>query len=445
MKVSETEIAGWGNYPKTTSTVHFPADENDLKTLQNTIDSYIPRGAGKSYGDASLHSTIGSSVKLNRTLNFDSANGILSCEAGKMLSDVLDEIIPHGFFLPVTPGTKLITVGGAIAADIHGKNHHKEGCFSEHLISFSLLTAKDGIVVCSRTENAELFWATCGGMGLTGFIVNASFKLKRIESTKIVKRTIKCNDLKMVVNQLLENENYTYSVAWIDCGSTGKNLGRSLLYLGEHASETDVQKSDLKGYRTSKPIIDLPFNLPSWTLNQLTVKAFNTLYYGKVLKQDSTSMVGLESFFYPLDGIGNWNRLYGKNGFVQYQFIIPMKHADSGLSEIMRLIAASGESSFLAVLKLFGEQNEGWLSFPKRGITLALDFRVNATTFKLLGRLDALILEMDGRSYLAKDARMKADFFAAGYPKLDQFKQLLSQIDPNGKFRSLQSDRLKIT
>lgn len=437
-------MAGWGNFPKTKAEVEKPDSENEVRSLQKSVGIHIPRGAGRSYGDSSLSSTILESAKLNQTLIFDSENGIYTCQSGKMLNVILDEIVPRGYFLPVTPGTKFITVGGAIAADIHGKNHHVDGCFSQHLLWFNLMMADGSVKKCSRTENPELFWATCGGMGLTGFILEASFQLKKIETSKIVNRTIKCENLDKVITNLLEHENYTYSVAWIDCGTSGKNLGRSLLYLGEHANKAEVA-DDLSRYKTPSPIIGLPFNLPNWTLNKWTVKAFNALYYGKVRRKDSTAIVGFEPYFYPLDIANKWNRLYGSNGFAQYQFVIPMEGAREGMNRIMQEIVKSGESSFLAVLKLFGEQNEGWLSFPKRGLQLALDFPINRKSLELMNRLDDMVMDMNGRSYLAKDSRMKREFFESSYPKLPQFKQLLSEIDPNGKFRSLQSDRLGIT
>jgi len=418
--MNATEIGGWGNFPKASAIVDSPSSEDGLVELINSGKSYAIRGAGKSYGDSSLGTNIIESKSLNRTLHFDKANGIIHCQSGKMLSDLLDEIVPFGFFLPVTPGTKLITIGGAIGADIHGKNHHSDGCFSQHVMSFSMLMADGKVVHCNRTENKNLFWATCGGMGLTGFIIDATFKLKPIATSKIVNRTIKCENLKSAVANLLEHQDYTYSVAWIDCAIGGKNLGRSLLYLGEHATNDDVANDALHEFKTPKPIIGLPFNLPNWTLNKLTVKAFNALYYGKVMKTDSTAIVDIEPYFYPLDVVGNWNRLYGSSGFLQYQFVIPMKHAHDGMTDIVRAIAKSGESSFLAVLKLFGEQNDGWLSFPKKGIQLALDFRANKKSLELCDRLDAMVQEMDGRLYLAKDSRMSADFFASRSPATDE-------------------------
>jgi decaprenylphospho-beta-D-ribofuranose 2-oxidase len=443
--LSKTNISGWGNFPKIKAEVKRPISAEQIKSLQKELETYIPRGAGRSYGDSSLSASILESSNLNNTLSFDSESGIFTCQSGKMLSVILDEIVPKGYFLPVTPGTKFITIGGAIAADIHGKNHHVDGCFSQHVIWLKLLLADGSIKTCNREENTDLFWATCGGMGLTGFILEASFQLKPIETSKIVNRTIKCDNLDEVISNLIEHENYMYSVAWIDCGTSGKNLGRSLLYLGEHASKAQVADNDLSGYKTPNPIVGLPFNLPNWTLNKWTVKAFNALYYGKVRAKDSTAIVGFEPYFYPLDIANNWNRLYGSNGFAQYQFVIPMEGAKEGMHQIIEEIVKSGESSFLAVLKLFGEQNEGWLSFPKRGLQLALDFPINKKSLALMDRLDDMIMDMDGRSYLAKDSRMKKAFFEASYPKLNQFKELLSEVNPNSKFRSLQSDRLGIT
>lgn len=443
--MKKSDLAGWGNFPRIKANIQTPTNEDEVKKLQSSFGNFIPRGAGRSYGDSSLNRQIIGSIKLDQTIDFDLESGIFTCGSGKMLNQILDEIVPKGFFLPVTPGTKFITVGGAIAADIHGKNHHVDGCFSKHLLWVRLIAADGQIKTCSRTENVELFWATCGGMGLTGFVLEASFQLKKIETSKILNRTIKCANLEEVIAKLIENEHYTYSVAWIDCAISGDSLGRSLLYLGEHATKKDAPNDYLSAYKTPEPLIGLPFNLPNWTLNKWTVKAFNALYYGKVRKADSTAIVGFESYFYPLDMANNWNRLYGSNGFAQYQFVIPMESASERMKSILQEIVKSEQSSFLAVLKLFGEQNEGWLSFPKRGLQLALDFPINKQSLDLMNRLDDMVGEMNGRSYLAKDSRMKRAFFEAGYPRLGEFKKLKAEIDPNGKFRSLQSDRLGIT
>ena len=443
--MTRTEIAGWGNFPKVEANVQNPKSELEGKKTHETLSNYIPRGAGRSYGDAALGAQVLDSRKMCDTIDFNLKEGVFTCQAGKMLEDVLDEIVPNGYFLPVTPGTKFVTIGGMIAADVHGKNHHIDGCFSKHLLWFRIMTANANIVTCSKTENTELFWATCGGMGLTGVILEAAFTLKSIETSKVKNRTLRCVNLDDTIEGLLQNESYTYSVAWVDCTSQEKKLGRSLLYLGEHATNSDIPDANLSQYRTKSPKLNVPFNFPSWMLNNQTASIFNALYYSKVREEDFSSIVGLDEYFYPLDVVKNWNRLYGSSGFVQYQVVIPIDKAKEGMRAILSKVAETKEKPKLAVLKLFGEQNDGWLSFPQRGIQIALDFRKNEQSFSLMNQLDDLVLKLKGRAYLAKDSRMKRSFFEAGYPKLGAFKQLLSQIDPNGKFRSLQSTRLGIT
>jgi decaprenylphospho-beta-D-ribofuranose 2-oxidase len=443
--MKRAEIAGWGNFPKVESEIETPKSESEFNKVHSSLVNYIPRGAGRSYGDPALNVHVLDTRELSDTIDFNIKDGSFTCKTGKMLGNVLDEIVPNGYFLPVTPGTKFVTIGGMIAADVHGKNHHVDGCFSQYLIWFRLMTADGNVITCSKTENTDLFWATCGGMGLTGIILEASFRLKRIETSKIVNRTIKCANLNETIDGLIKNENYTYSVAWVDCVPLRKNLGRSLIYLGEHATKPEVPDENLDRYKTKTPKMSMPFNFPNWILNNQTSRLFNALYYGKVQKTDSTSIVGLDEYFYPLDALKNWNRLYGSSGFIQYQVVIPVDKAKEGMSEILSEIADEKEKPRLAVLKLFGEQNSGWLSFPQRGIQIALDFRRNEQSFALMNRLDDLVLSLNGRAYLAKDARMNRSFFEAGYPKLGAFKQLLSEIDPKGKCRSLQSARLGIT
>ena len=443
--MARTEIAGWGNFPKVESEVENPRSEAELRAVHEGFNQCIPRGLGRSYGDSALNSQVIVSDRLNKTIEFDLNDGVFVCQSGKVLGDVLIEIVPKGYFVPVTPGTKFVTVGGAIAADIHGKNHHVDGCFSRHLNWFKLMTADNHILTCSESENSDLFWATCGGMGLTGLILEASFRLTKIETSKIVNRTIKCANLAETIQHLLKNEHYKYSVAWIDCIASGDSLGRSLLYLGEHASKVEVSGDNLELYKTRVSKFGVPFNMPSWILNNQTARVFNALYYGKTSKVDFTSIVGLDEYFYPLDALNNWNRLYGSSGLVQYQVVIPMDKASEGMRSVLTEISESKEPAFLAVLKLFGEENDGWLSFPQRGIQLAVDFKRTDKSLALMDRLDELALKFSGRAYLAKDARMKKRFFEAGYPKIQEFKKLLSKIDPNGKFGSFQSARLGLT
>lgn len=428
-------VTNWGNYPVIEANVTESSKIADIRSLVKTGDSLIARGNGRCYGDSSLGPNIFSTLKLNRFLSFDAETHILECESGVMLADILEVFVPRGFFLPVTPGTKFITVGGAIAADVHGKNHHSEGSFSEHVLSFQLMTADGGIVSCSKDENADLFRQTCGGMGLTGIILNAAFKLKPIETSYIRQITHKASNLDEVM-ELFEQASYsTYSVAWIDCLARGKNLGRSILILGEHSVYDELPVKFQKNALAMKVgnSLNVPFNFPAFSLNSTSVKAFNFAYYNKQFAQSSEDFVHYESFFYPLDGIHNWNRIYGKKGFVQYQFVLPSQNSYDGLTKILQRIEKSGQGSFLAVLKLFGKPNpNAMMSFPMEGYTLALDFKVNPKVFRLLDELDEVVGENGGRVYLAKDARMSAAFFHQTY----------SNIVSSNKFISSQSERL---
>ena len=396
----------------------------------------IARGNGRCYGDSSLNENIFSTLRLNKVINFDEQSGIFECEAGMLLSDILAIIVPKGFFLAVTPGTKFITIGGAIAADVHGKNHHLQGSFSKHLIAFDLLIDTSEIIMCTPVSNNKLFWQTCGGMGLTGIILKASIQLQKIETAYIHQTTIKANHLFQLMNLMEENENYTYSVAWIDGLAKGKNLGKSLLMLGEHLALVDLPEGLEANALHRQSLFKIPFYFPSFLLNQWIVKAFNFFHFNKNSKQRLNSIKHYDSFFYPLDSLGGWNKIYGRKGFTQYQFVLPLDKSRQGLAEILQTIIESGESSFLSVLKLFGEADErAVMSFPKRGYTLSLDFKISTKVFSLLSKLDELVLKYNGRLYLAKDVRMPASLFEKTYPK---------KVKRNPFFESLQSKRLNL-
>jgi len=428
-------VTNWGNYPAIEANVTESSEIADIRSLVKTGDCLIARGNGRCYGDSSLGRNIFSTLKLNRFLSFQFETGSLECEAGVILADILDVIVPKGFFLPVTPGTKFITVGGAIAADVHGKNHHSEGSFSEYLLSFQLLTADGGIVSCSKDENADLFWQTCGGMGLTGIILSAHFKLKPIETSYIRQITHKAANLDKVMELFQQSAASIYSVAWIDSLASGTNLGRSMLMLGEHCEYDELPVKLQEDALTTKAgnSLNVPFNFPAFSLNSASIKAFNFAYYHRQFEQRSEEFVHYESFFYPLDGIHNWNRIYGRKGFVQYQFVLPTNNSCDGLTKILKRIEKSGQGSFLAVLKLFGKSNpNAVMSFPMEGYTLALDFKVNSKVFRLLDNLDEIVAEYGGRVYLAKDARMSAAFFHKTY----------SNIVSSDTFISSQSERL---
>lgn len=439
------EIANWGNYPRMNSDVKSFTFTDQLADLIKSTGRFIPRGNGRCYGDASLAPVTISTLQYNRILSFDVVNGVFECQSGLTLDKILEVIVPKGWFLPVTPGTKFITVGGAVGSDVHGKNHHVDGSFSNHVVDMDVMIADGSVVNCSLSDNAELFHATCGGMGLTGMITRVKFMLKKIETSYVKQKQIKAENLEHLLQLFEKYGDYTYSMAWIDCLSTGKHFGRGILIVGEHAGEDDLNESQKEKYLSvhGKLKITFPFNLPSWVLNTLTVKAFNFLYYGKNFKKEVNNVVPYEPFFYPLDAILHWNRGYGKKGFVQYQFVLPMS-AKEGLIKILNRIAGEGLGSFLAVLKVFGKQ-ESLISFPEEGYTLALDFPVRNGLFAFLDELDEIVLQYGGRLYMSKDARMKPGVLFRGYPKLEEFRRIVKQYNPSFKFSSLQSERLLLT
>jgi len=437
------KISGWGRYPVIESEILFANQPGLVNSLVHSSNdsNLIARGLGRSYGDSSLAPHTLNTTKLDQFLSFDENTGILSCLAGVSFAEILKVFVPKGWFLPITPGTQFVTVGGAIASDVHGKNHHIDGSFSEHVCQLSLCLANGETINCSATENRELFLATCGGMGLTGIITQASFKLIKIDSAYIDETTYKTVNLEETLALFEEHQQTTYSVAWIDCLATGKNLGRSLLILGEHAKQNNSNPD--APFNPAKPSkLNMPIDLPSFTLNSLSIKAFNALYYGKVRQKKSQRQTHYAPYFYPLDSIQSWNRMYGKKGFVQYQFVIPKSAGLVGLTKILNEIALSKRGSFLAVLKVFGKGNENYLSFPEEGYTLALDFKMDSTLLSFLKRLDAIVLKYGGKLYLTKDSRMSESTFKQSYPQWQPFQNIRHQYDAHTKFNSLQSYRL---
>ncbi|MFN3403248.1 MAG: FAD-dependent oxidoreductase [Cytophagaceae bacterium] len=441
---SKTIVSNWGNYPRLECGFFEPSNQDLLCSKVDQLPSVIARGNGRCYGDSALGENIISTLKLNKILSFDLNLGIITCQAGVLLSDILEVTVPKGFFLPVTPGTKFITVGGALASDIHGKNHHSEGCFSDHVHSFDLLLSNGKVVSCSKESTPDLFWLTAGGMGLTGIILSVTFKLKPIETAYIRQESIKAKNLQEIMELFEESENWTYTVSWIDCLAKGKHIGKSIMMRGEHASRAELGKISDPLVLKKKLKLNVPIELPDFTLNSFSVNAFNFLFYNKQQKRFIKNFPGYDSFFYPLDSIDNWNRIYGKSGFTQYQFVIPKEASKEGLTKILNKIAESGEGSFLAVLKLFGKANsDAILSFPFEGYTLALDFRINKKVFALLDELDKIVFDYGGRLYLTKDVRMSPEFFEKTYgDKKQEFLAKLKKAVPDNKFNSVQSIRL---
>lgn len=405
------KVTNWGNYPIVEKEMRSEDSFLKIKEFVLNHNEVIARGNGRCYGDASLGEHIFSTKKLNKFISFDRLNGIIECESGVLLSDILEITVPQGYFLYVTPGTKFVSVGGAIASDVHGKNHHMEGCFSEYVIEFKLMIENGDIITCSREENSEKFWATIGGMGLTGIILNAKFKLKNIQTAYIRQESIKAENLDEIFRLFEESENWTYTVAWIDCLQKGKNIGRSILMRGEHAFQHELpqnlKENPLRLKKKFEPTV--PFYFPGFVLNALTVKIFNFFYFKKQSKKEVTNFIDYETFFYPLDFVKDWNKIYGKSGFIQYQMMIPKETGKEGMRKILETIANSGNGSFLAVLKLYGKENpEAYNSFPFEGYSLALDFKVNSKLKKLIDRLDDIVEEYNGKIYLTKDSMSRS-------------------------------------
>ncbi len=429
------DFQSWGNYPRIHNVVHRFGDYDSLQQLLAQRTQYIARGNGRSYGDSSLNENLIYVRPYDCFLSFDKQKGAISVQAGVLLAEILEVIVPEGWFLPVTPGTKYVTVGGAIASDVHGKNHHIENSFCRYVAELTMMLASGEVVQCSRGENEELFRATCGGMGLTGIILTAKLNLKGITSSLIDQTIVKTRNLQETLQAFETYKDCTYSVAWIDCLAKGNALGRGLVTIGEHAEsgQLDYENRDR---------VSLPLNLPSYTLNTAAVRTFNTLYYNLKRSRDSAKQVTIDTFFYPLDRIRHWNKIYGNAGFIQYQFVLPLESSREGLREILAGISASGQGSPLAVLKLLGESNSNWLSFPMKGFTLALDFRIQRKLLKLLSDLDKIVIKHGGRFYLAKDARVSRKIFEVGYEHIEKFRALRHQYGMSSKFNSLQSQRV---
>ena len=431
------QCTAWGMYPKI-ECKRFKFDkEAQLKHIVEEHQHLIPYGNGRSYGDSALGDTIIDVRQKDYFIGFDEKRGLLHVQAGVLLAEILEHFVPRGWFLKVTPGTKLITVGGAIASDVHGKNHHVEGCFSECVEAFKIMLADGEVVTCTKEQTPELWRATCGGQGLTGVILEAKIYLKKINSQYIDQTTIKTKNLKETFEAFETYSHMPYSVAWIDCLAKGDAIGKCLLMVGDFRDDGKLDYS-------LKPQKSIPFTFPGFALNNWSVRAFNWLYYGKVKERVTQQRVDIDTFFYPLDAIGHWNRIYGKNGFTQYQFILPKETSYEGLEEILTAISKSGKGSFLAVLKLYGKANENWLSFPMEGYSLALDFKIEKGLFELLDRLDEIVLKYKGRIYLTKDVRVSRETFEQGYPQIEKFRAFRKENSMDERFQSLQSQRVGI-
>lgn len=436
----EKVLAGWGNHPRQRCDVHTPLRRSKVAELLQ--ESVIARGLGRSYGDAALGDRVIDCTRLDRYVEFNESTGVLTCESGVSLEQIITDFAPRGWFPMITPGTKFVTIGGCIANDVHGKAHHVDGCFSQCVLSMEVLLSSGDVVTASRDQNSDLFWASMGGMGLLGIVLQATIQLRQIETTFFRQTAVKVGNLDELLDALDQYEHLPYSVAWVDSLATGKQLGRGVLTVGDHAS-----RSDLKGIRdplriTPPSPIVLPFEMPSGALNGVTVRILNGVL--DFVQSHGAEIAHYEKFFYPLDFVGLWNRGYGPKGFTQYQFVIPLADGRQRIREILERITTSGQAPFLNVLKKFGKER-GLISFPFEGYTFAIDFPVRDGLAELLRELDRMVLDAGGRIYLGKDAFVDAATFKAMYPKLPQWQEAKAKYDPNMMFESALSKRVGLT
>ena len=443
-------LSGWGRYPTLDCRLERLRRCEDLPGLLHRGTTLIARGNGRSYGDAALNPELTLSMRaMDRMRAFDAGTGRLDCEAGVLLADLLETFVPRGWFPPVVPGTGLVTVGGMIAADVHGKNHHRDGTFGAHVESLTLAGADGAIRECSREENADLFRATLGGMGLTGVILSARFRLRPIETAFVMAETLAARDLDETMALFEASRDWPHSVAWIDCLARGAGLGRAVMTRGAF-----MERGALPPRLASDPLrsapagkLRVPADAPSALLNRVSIGLFNALCYrrGRGRARSGARPVHFDRFFFPLDRIEAWNRLYGRRGFVQYQCVLPKGESEAGVAALLERAAAAGQGSFLGVLKLFGPAGEGLISFPMEGYTLALDFPVRSGTAALLDGLDEITHRHGGRVYLAKDACCAPARMREGYPRLGVFEAVRAEAaGAPPRFASALSRRLAL-
>jgi len=440
-------LTGWGGTAPTTATVLRATGAGVAAAVQQAGPrGLVARGLGRSYGDPAQNAGGTVLLPVPGPIEVDTSTGVVRASAGTSLHDLMVELVPRGLFLPVTPGTRYVTVGGAIACDVHGKSHHVAGTFGRHVVSLDLVTADGSTRTIGPDRDPELFWATVGGMGLTGVITGAELRTIPIETSYMSVTTTRLPDLDAALEAMRStDEGFTYSVAWIDTLARGRHLGRSVLSQGEHAT-----RAELTGRAVRRPLVPpgrprlaAPAHVPGGLVRPATVRAFNEAWFRKAPAHRTDEVQPLPAFFHPLDGVAAWNRLYGPRGFVQYQCVVP-DGAEETVARIVERIAGQGHASFLSVLKRFGPGNPGLLSFPMAGWTLALDLPAHPGLAELLESLDELTVAAGGRVYLAKDARLGAARLREMYPHLDDFLAVRRRVDPAGVFRSDLSRRLEL-
>jgi decaprenylphospho-beta-D-ribofuranose 2-oxidase len=445
------KLSGWGRTEPTVAEVAEPRSADEVAALVKGVPAagVIARGLGRSYNNAAQNDggLVISTAAMTDVLSFDRASGIVTCEAGVSLEQLMVRLLPSGWFVPVSPGTRQVTVGGAIAADVHGKNHHAAGSFARHVLSFDLLTADGGVRTVTPQSDEELFWGTAGGMGLTGIILRATVQMKKVDTSRLIVDTVRTADIDETMAYLAStDDDYDYTVAWTDCLATRGSLGRSVITSGDFATIGELRYRDRGKPLAFKPsaLIGAPPVFASWLINARTVALLNEAWFRKAPRRRTGEIQTIGQFFHPLDGIRNWNRVYGPAGFVQYQYVVPLE-ADAVVWRSLERISALRAPSFVTVLKRFGEGDPGMLSFPMPGWTLALDFPSRTPWLRpLLSELDEMVLEAGGRLYLAKDSRIPAELMPAMYPRYAEFRRLRAKVDPAGVFASDLSRRLDL-
>jgi len=440
-------LTGWGRIMPTTAEIADPASAADAAALLRTARRVIPRGLGRSYNNAaqSAGGLVLSTARLNRIIALDPATGLADCEAGTSLERLMTAGLPHGWFVPVSPGTRQVTIGGAIAADVHGKNHHRAGSFATHVRDLTLLLPFGELRTVTPGGDPELFWATAGGMGLTGLIMRARVQLTKVGTSLLRVNTVRTADIDETMRVLAEHDaTHSYTVAWSDSMATGSATGRSVITSGDFASVRDLPASarDTPFHFDPRPKLALPNVFPAGLLNRRSIRLANEIWYRKAPKSRHGEIQTISQFFHPLDGIRNWNRVYGPGGFRQYQYVLPFGEEEA-VRRSFEMVSALPAPSFVTVLKRFGDADPGLLSFPRPGWTLALDFPARTPALlPLLDRLDRLVLEHGGRVYLAKDSHVARPAFEAMYPQVETFREIRTRIDPDRVFASDLSRRL---
>jgi decaprenylphospho-beta-D-ribofuranose 2-oxidase len=444
-------LTGWGRVEPTVARVSAPVDASQVAVALKEAPSRgaIARGLGRSYNNAAQNDggQVIVTTNLNRITAFDADAGIALCEAGVSLERLMMTGLPAGWFVPVSPGTRQVTVGGAIAADVHGKNHHAAGSFAQHVQWLDLLLPDGQERRVTVADEPRLFWATAGGMGLTGIILRAAIQLTKVETSRVRVDTVRTADVDETLAYLeATDSSYGYSVAWLDCLASGARLGRSVITSGDFARHADLAPKDRRNPLEFRPVarLDAPNIWPNGLINRYTVGLANEAWYRKAPRRRQGEIQTIGTFFHPLDGIRNWNRVYGPAGFRQYQFVVPFG-AESTIRASLERISRTRAPSFVTVLKRFGPGNDGILSFPMAGWTLALDFPARTPGLAgLLDSLDADVLEAGGRVYLAKDSRVAPDTLAGMYPRLPEFREVRAEIDPDAVMASDLSRRLRL-